>query len=182
MKFFFSFYFALFFLFSACDNKKNVPQNIKAPADVALSFLRWFEKNSSTLIINKAIQHDPTSPDKNYCVNKTILKDGMDEIRNTNFFTENYLNNFKVQFIEVEKILKVKPQNDGPAPGMNKLLFLNAQDVGDVWTGLAENKYEVKDKVSTKNFTSFTIYFGGGYPVRFKLKKMDSFWQIDEIK
>ncbi len=177
-----SFLFTLLILFSACGNKRNVEQPIKALEEVALSFLSWFKNNSTTLIINKAIQPDPTSPDKNYWVNKTVLKDGMEEIRSTNFFTENYLNNFEAQFIEVEKILKVKPQNDGPAPGMNKLLFLNAQDVGDVWTGLAENKYEVKQKVSTKNLTSFTIYFGAGYPVRFKLIKQDNVWQIDEIK
>lgn len=160
----------------------NVEQNINAPEEVALSFLRWFEKNSISLIINKAIQPDLNSPDKNYWVNKAVLKEGMEEIRSSNFFTENYLNNFETQYLEVEKLLKIKPQNDGPAPGMNKILFLNAQDVGDVWTGLAEKKYQVKDKVTTDNFSSFTIYFGGGYPVRFALTKKKNAWLIDEIK
>ena len=177
------FLFFLIILFCSCANNP-ITNNINSttPEQVALSFLKWFKENSVNLIINNAIQPNPASTDKNYWVNKSVLKEGMEEIRNTNFFTENYLNNFERQFLEVEKILKVKPQNDGPAPGMNKLLFLNAQDVGDVWAGLEENKYIIENKVLRNDSSSFTILFVDSYPVKFNMIKKRDAWQIDEIK
>ncbi|CCH53136.1 hypothetical protein BN8_02208 [Fibrisoma limi BUZ 3] len=138
------------------------------------TFLQWYKTNLGTVSKIYLVNQQEGKP---YAVNFTNTEQYLAYLKQSNLFTDHYLNDWRTYFAQREAGFRLNPQTEGPPIGFEYDLVMLNQDVGEQMASL--NRMQVKNVTvrkgrATVRFTLFTTY-------DVRLVRQNNVWKINEI-
>lgn len=163
--------------------KHNVTESEKAKQALFI-FLEAYKKSNydqffnypKELITNVAFVKNDTT--KYYRVDFKNAEEYIKILKDTQYFSENYLNHLRKEFQDDDLAMQKYPSNDGPPEGFDYDWILLTQESE---INLAKTKVISEKKISA-TAQEIVLQFQYGNTLQFLMKKETDVWKIDEIK
>jgi hypothetical protein len=161
---------------------ENPQDSCKEQLKTIINFLNWYRNYSSQdhdyVTVNNYGEGYNTN--NYYSVNYSGTERYLNDLKNSGFISEKYINQWREYFKKCELNFKKNPQNDGPPEGLDFDFIMWSQDY--------EEEFKTIDKLVVVNFKKenkqcyLKVIFPVGSKLEFYMSKTNNGWIIDDIK
>lgn len=187
------------FLFTeqSCEQKnteKPTPLNNKKELNVVKidsgiqtvqAFLKWYNNNQDKLYQFQSIKGGVFSENQeadNYYVDFGEVDKEIKFLFDSQLFTQNFLDQYRQNYVQGEEHFKQVQQNDGPPFGFDyDYFFMTQDDYTSDLKNISKIKFNSVSKNDSTNYISFHLDTCG-MTYRYILKKKYGHWKIDAIE
>ncbi|MFL5764971.1 MAG: hypothetical protein ACJ77K_13590 [Bacteroidia bacterium] len=163
----------------AADTKSQISLE-EQPARTVIEMIEWYAKHQDVrgcLVLNSC--SDIWDSTKYYAVNFEATEMYLNSLKESGFFSEKYVENWRTYFKKANNDFKKDPQNDGPPEGFDYDFIMQGQD----YETELENprKATVKECTGDEHHKIVTLDFHTGCVMNYELSNIDGKWKIDRI-
>lgn len=168
------------------ENKKEISV-LKDDSGIQIvkQFLNWYKTNLDEIYKFQSIKGGNLAENEvaeNYYVDFQQVDKEVKFLSDSKLFTQNFLNQYRQNYVEGDGYFKKNPENDGPPFGFDyDYFFMTQDDYESDLKNINPIKFSSVPKSESVKYVKFHLE-NCGMTYRYTLKKEDGHWKIDKIE